>query len=100
MEPIINQLALTVTNCTTNCDTNLPQISASTDTVQNALRLAFGIIGTIAVIMIVISGIRYVLSQGDPQTVAKARQSIIYALIGLVVALSAELIVTFVLGKV
>jgi hypothetical protein len=40
-----------------------------------------------------------VTSQGNPETVKKAREAIIAAVIGLVIALSAEIIVSFVLGN-
>jgi hypothetical protein len=43
--------------------------------------------------------LQLVLSQGDPKSAAQARQTIIYAVIGLVVAISAEVIVTFVIDK-
>ena len=47
--------------------------------------------------MIVIGGINYALSQGDPGKVKKAKDTILYGVIGLVVALLAFAIVTFVL---
>jgi hypothetical protein len=49
--------------------------------------------------MITISGLRYVLSAGDPQKITQARNSIIYSLVGLAVAIAAEAIVHLVLGK-
>jgi len=49
--------------------------------------------------MIVISGFRFIVGQGSPQETAKARNTIVYALVGLVVALTAEAIVALVLGK-
>jgi len=58
------------------------------------------IIGITAVIVIIIAGIRFMTSGGDPQQASGARQAIIYAAIGLVVAASAQLIVAFVLNKV
>jgi hypothetical protein len=50
--------------------------------------------------MIIIGGLRYVAAQGNPQDASKARGTIIYAVIGLVLALAAEAIVTFTLGNV
>ena len=60
------------------------------------LTIVFGVIGAIALLMITISGLRYVLSAGDPQRISKAKNGIIYALVGLVIALTAEAIVAFV----
>lgn len=56
-------------------------------------------VGAASVIMIVISGFRYVISGGDPTGVAGAKNSIIYAVVGLVVAISGQIIVSFVLSR-
>lgn len=82
-----------------SCDTGLPHVGATSANVQNILQVVFGIIGAVAVIFMVLSGLRFITAQGDPQGVARARQSIIYAALGLAVAISAEAIVTFVLGR-
>jgi hypothetical protein len=83
----------------TSCNTGLPTASANSGNLQNGLQIAFAIIGVMAVIMVVIGGLRFALSQGDPQTAAKARRTVMYAVIGLIIAISAEVIVTFVLNK-
>ena len=57
------------------------------------------VLGAIAVIMIVIGGIRYTISQGDSAAVTSAKNTILYAVIGLVVALLAYAIVHFVVGQ-
>ncbi len=57
------------------------------------------IIGGFAVIMIVIGGFRYVVSVGDQNAVQGAKNTILYAVIGLVVAISAQLILDFVLSN-
>jgi multisubunit Na+/H+ antiporter MnhB subunit len=56
------------------------------------------VLGAIAVIMIVIGGIRYTLSNGESAAITGAKNTILYAVIGLVVALLAYAIVNFVLG--
>ncbi len=55
--------------------------------------------GSLAVIMIIIAGLRFIFSNGNPESTAAARNTAIYALVGLVVAVSAQLIVVFVLSK-
>lgn len=55
--------------------------------------------GVISVIMIVIGGFRYVVSGGDSSATKGAKETILYALIGLVVAISAQVIVTFILSR-
>lgn len=57
------------------------------------------LIGIVAVIVIIITGIRFILSGGDPTKVASARSTILYALVGLVVAALAQSIIIFVLNK-
>ena len=58
-----------------------------------------GVIGIIAVIMIIIGGVNYTMSQGDSTKVQKAKNTILYGIIGLVVVLLAFAIVNFVLGS-
>lgn len=57
------------------------------------------IIGVAAVIVIIIAGIQYMVSTGDPTKVNNAKNAIIYAVIGLVIAVAARTIVVFVIGK-
>lgn len=57
------------------------------------------IIGAIAVIMIVIGGMRYVLSGGDSNQITAAKNTILYAIIGIVVAILAYAAVNFVIGS-
>lgn len=54
------------------------------------------IIGAIAVIMLIIGGIRYVVSAGDQNAVASAKNTILYAIIGIVVAFLAYAAVNFI----
>lgn len=55
------------------------------------------IIGVIAVIMLIIGGIRYVVSGGDQAAVTAAKNTILYAVIGIIVAILAYAIVNFVI---
>lgn len=57
------------------------------------------IIGAIAVIMIVIGGLKYVTSNGDTSSVTNAKNTILYAVIGLIVAILAYSIVDFVVDQ-
>lgn len=65
-------------------------------TVTNVLLF---IIGAIAVIMLIIGGIRYVLSGGDQTQVTSAKNTILYAIIGIVVAILAFAAVDFVIDS-
>ncbi len=89
-------------NCgdgTAGCDPKLPVVSASGSQLQHGLTIVLAIFAAVAVLMIVIAGLRFVVAQGNPQEVAKARKTIIYAAVGLTIALSGEAIVAFVLGR-
>ncbi len=55
--------------------------------------------GVASVIMIIVGGLQYVLSTGDPNRTNTAKNTILYALIGLVVAISAQVIVRLVLSR-
>lgn len=57
------------------------------------------ITGAVSVIMIIIGGFRYVLSAGDSNATKGAKDTIMYALIGLFVAMTAQVIVSFVLQR-
>jgi hypothetical protein len=78
----------------------LPKTTATGSTVKTVLSIVDTVIGALALLFITIGGFRYVLSQGDPQATGKAKNTILYALIGLVVAVMAQIIVTFVIGRV
>lgn len=67
--------------------------------VQNIVNLLLYVLGVIAVIVIVIAGIRYATSGGDANAVKGAKDTILYAVVGLIVAILAYAIVNFVLGK-
>ena len=58
------------------------------------------IIGVAAVIVLIIASIEMIIGGGDAQAIATARNSIIYALVGIVVAVLAQSIVVFVLKNV
>ena len=58
-----------------------------------------GIVGVIAVFMIIIGGILFATSQGDPSKTKKARDAIIFGVIGMVIALLAFAILYFVLDE-
>lgn len=57
------------------------------------------VIGAIAVIMVIIGGLRYVLSNGDSAGIKSAKDTIMYALIGVVVSLLAYALVSYVISR-
>lgn len=68
--------------------------------VQNVIKVLLFIVGIAAVIMIIVGGITYVISNGDSSRTKMAKDTIFYAIIGLVIALLAFVIVEFVVGNI
>jgi hypothetical protein len=64
----------------------------------NIVNILLYIIGAISVIMLIYGGIRYTISGGDSSAVTAAKNTILYAIVGLIVAVLAYAIVNFVLG--
>lgn len=69
------------------------------DIIMIVVNVLLFVIGLISVIMIIIGGIMYSTSAGDSGAITKAKNTILYAVIGLVVALLAFAIVNWVVGQ-
>lgn len=69
-------------------------------TLSLIINVALGVIGFVAVVMIIMGGVQYTTSSGDAAKVTKAKNTILYGIVGLVIALLAFAIVNFVLGNV
>ncbi|MGH7196931.1 MAG: pilin [Candidatus Saccharimonadales bacterium] len=67
---------------------------------NNILNAFTFLIGAVSVVMIIIGGFRYAVSGGDQAQVTSAKNTIIYAVIGLIVAVLANAIVNFVLTNI
>lgn len=76
----------------------VPQVDpdAATGNIINFVLYALGIV---AVVMMIVAGVQMTTSAGDPGAVKKAKMTMTYAIIGLVVAILAYAIVNFVVGK-
>lgn len=66
-------------------------------TVKNILNVVFAMVGIIAVIMVIVGGVNFMTSQGDPEKIKRAKNTILYGIIGLIITLLAFAIVSFVL---
>ena len=88
--------------CTDNKEdkTNYCPASKLNTLIKNVVNILSMIVGVAAVIMIIYGGFRYVTSGGDSGSVTTAKNTILYALIGLVVVALSQVIVKFVLSKV
>ncbi len=67
--------------------------------IKNITNLLLFLVGVIAVIAIVISGLRFVTANGNQDQVTSARNGVLYAVVGIVVALMAYAIVYFVVDN-
>ncbi|MEO5627555.1 MAG: hypothetical protein ABIQ89_01565 [Candidatus Saccharimonadales bacterium] len=88
--------ASTATACQ---QSNYNPVSGSGSILARATQLVAVFTGVASVIAIIIGGFQYVTSGGDSQKTAKAKSVILYAVIGLVVAVSAQTILVFVINK-
>ena len=68
--------------------------------IMKFVNLALWVAGIIAVIVVIIAGINYSLSSGDPAKTASAKNAILYSVIGLVIIASAIAITGYIIGKV
>ena len=68
--------------------------------IKKVVNLLLWAIGIVSVIMIIIGGIRYATSNGDSNQVTAAKNTIMYAVIGLVIAIFAYAIVYFVFDQI
>lgn len=86
-----NQVALKGCKQSSTSDISLVLLAI----VDDLLRIA----GMVAIIMVLYSSVSYIISQGEPQAIAKARSSIINALIGAAIAMVAIVVVSFIGNK-
>lgn len=82
-------------NCSVN-DNGRDTISNLASKVVNIFSL---IVGAVAVVMIIYGGFRYITSGGDSNSVGTAKNTLIYAIIGLIIVAVAQVIVHFVLSN-
>ena len=81
-------------DCLQDSDSSLRSV---VDTVVDVLSW---IVGALSVLAIIIAGFMYVVSAGNPDAAKRAKNAILYALVGVAVALTAQIIVRFVLSSV
>lgn len=77
----------------------LPQVNATPAKLRDILTYSFVILGAISLLVIVLAGVKFITAGGNPEKITKARNTIIYALVGLVVAIFAAVIVSLVIKK-
>ncbi len=79
---------------------DIPKSDLGDSSIRHILQLITGIIGAISFLLMVLAGLKYVLSRGNPDEINKSKDTIIYALVGLLISMAALGIVTFVMVRV
>lgn len=97
MVPEVSALTLQEGAEAARCDGCPSDLFGETGAFRQITNTILYIVGIIAVIMLIIGGIRYVISGGDAKKVTDAKNTVLYAIIGLVIAVFAYAIVNFVI---
>jgi hypothetical protein len=93
MKDILTRLAATINTV----GDNESDFKTSLTGILNAI---IGVLGIVAVVVIIIGGVSYMTSAGDAGKVKKAKDTILYGVIGLVICALAFAIVNFVIGSI
>ena len=106
MAPAVAQAATaTQTACaalTSDANTSCTDTSGGANVntlVKTIINILSVLVGVVAVIMIIVGGLKYITSNGDSSAISSAKNTIIYAIIGLVIVAMAQFIVQFVINR-
>lgn len=81
-------------------DVNTSELSGLQTIIANAITITVSLAGVVSVIFVMIGGVRYILSAGNPDGIKNAKNTIMYALVGLIISIFAYGIVSFVIGRI
>lgn len=102
----INNFYLAITepkNCENggpNCLTTLPETAANSASIEKIFGIVFGTIAALAVLIIMLSALNWAIRGGDPEVITRSRKAIIYAAVGLALALLSEMLVLTLLKRI
>lgn len=88
------------TDCNNGGITDAQAQQRINDILHSVINLFSLVVGIVSVIMIIFGGLKYITSGGDSGNVGNAKNTILYAIIGIVIVALAQFIVRFVLTKV
>lgn len=83
----------------TDCGASTNGSADVNSTIRTIINLFSGVVGVVAVIMIVTAGFKYITSSGDSTKLTSAKNTLVYALIGIIIVVFSQSIVRFVLTK-
>jgi magnesium-transporting ATPase (P-type) len=94
-----SNLQFTENTSTADCSTSdaTERVNSLIKTIVNLLS---AVVGIVAVVMIIFGGLRYITSGGNDSSVTGAKNTILYAIIGLIIVALAQVLVRFTLNKV
>jgi hypothetical protein len=75
-------------------------ITGANGIILSAVRILSFIVGVASIIMIIVGGLKYIMSNGDSNSVTAAKNTILYAIIGLAVFAVSQTIVEFVISRI
>ena len=87
-------------NPSADCSNGGDATAKVNDLVRKIINLLSAIVGVVAVIMIIFGGLRYITSGGNDANVTSAKNTILYAIIGLIVVALAQILVRFTLNTI
>lgn len=90
---------LALSSSSASCD-DTGSTGGISNIIATALNLLSFVVGVVAVVMIIIGGLKFIMSSGDSNNVTSARNTILYAIVGLIIAALAQIIVKFVLNRI
>jgi heme O synthase-like polyprenyltransferase len=93
----MNNVKLFAQRLDTSAEDFLPKTGDAT--LIEIFQYIYAILGVIAVLMSVYSGIQMILSSGNSEKVATARRTLIYSIVGLAIIISAAAVTAFVAGR-
>ncbi|MCA9344964.1 hypothetical protein KC946_03945 [Candidatus Saccharibacteria bacterium] len=69
------------------------------DLIKTGLNIFSAIVGIIAVVMVMLAGVKYMMSQGEAGKINEAKNALLYAVVGIVIVAMAQVIVNFVISR-
>lgn len=78
---------------------SVPQVAIDNTLVNNIFNVVLALAGAVAVAFIVWGGVQYTLSQGDTGKIKKAKDTLLYAIVGVIVVMFSFVILNYVIGK-
>jgi len=83
-----------------DCKSTPKDSTSLTDVIKAVVNILSYLVGVVAVIMVIVSGFKYVTAAGDSSKVSSAKNTLIYAIVGIVIVALSQSIVKFVLNKI